>query len=104
MEKKKVRVTRKNDRKDRNGVFKSGYNDWSCNLEKAEQIDADRSKWNVYYFVIFYDTLRVFFVNLKSPVSLIHQAFPHFSVLIFHRQSERCRTTNNPVAYFDMED
>ena len=43
MEKKKVRATRKN------GVFKAGHNDRSFNLENAEHVDADRSKWNVYW-------------------------------------------------------
>lgn len=46
-EKKKVRATRTNGRKDSNGVFKAGYNDRSFNLENAEHVDADRSKWNV---------------------------------------------------------
>lgn len=36
-------------RKDDNGVFKAGHNDLSFNLENAEHIDADRSKWNVYW-------------------------------------------------------
>ena len=49
MEKKKVRATRTNGRKDSNGVFKAGHNDRSFNLENAEHIDADRSKWNVYW-------------------------------------------------------
>ena len=50
MEKKKVRATRKNGRKDSNGVFKAGHNDRSFNLENAEHVDADRSKWNVYEY------------------------------------------------------
>ena len=49
MEKKKVRATRTNGRKDSNGVFKAGHNDQSFNLENAEHVDADRSKWNVYW-------------------------------------------------------
>lgn len=49
MEKKKVRATRTNGRKDSNGVFKAGHNDRSFNLENAEHVDADRSKWNVYW-------------------------------------------------------
>ena len=49
MEKKKVRATRTNGRKDSNGVFKAGHNDRSFNLENAEYVDADRSKWNVYW-------------------------------------------------------
>ena len=49
MEKKKVRATRINGRKDSNGVFKAGHNDRSFNLENAEHVDADRSKWNVYW-------------------------------------------------------
>ena len=44
MEKKKVRATRTNGRKDSNGVFKAGHNDQSFNLENAEHVDADRSK------------------------------------------------------------
>ena len=31
------------------GVFKAGHNDQSFNLENAEHVDADRSKWNVYW-------------------------------------------------------
>ena len=38
-----------NGRKDSNGVFKAGHNDQSFNLENAEHVDADRSKWNVYW-------------------------------------------------------
>lgn len=49
MEKKNVRATRTNGRKDSNGVFKAGHNDRSFNLENAEHVDADRSKWNVYW-------------------------------------------------------
>lgn len=49
MEKKKVRATRTNGRKDSNGVFKAGHNDRSFNLENAEHVDADRSKLNVYW-------------------------------------------------------
>ena len=49
MGKKKVRATRTNGRKDSNGVFKAGHNDRSFNLENAEHVDADRSKWNVYW-------------------------------------------------------
>ncbi len=49
MEKKKVRATRTNGRKDSNGVFKAGHNDRLFNLENAEHVDADRSKWNVYW-------------------------------------------------------
>lgn len=49
IEKKKVRATRTNGRKDSNGVFKAGHNDQSFNLENAEHVDADRSKWNVYW-------------------------------------------------------
>ena len=49
IEKKKVRATRTNGRKDSNGVFKAGHNDRSFNLENAEHVDADRSKWNVYW-------------------------------------------------------
>ena len=49
MEKKKVRATRTNGRKGSNGVFKAGHNDRSFNLENAEHVDADRSKWNVYW-------------------------------------------------------
>ena len=49
MEKKKVRATRTNGRKDSNGVFKAGHNDRSFNLENAEHVDADRSNWNVYW-------------------------------------------------------
>lgn len=44
-----MRATRTNGRKDSNGVFKAGHNDRSFNLENAEHVDADRSKWNVYW-------------------------------------------------------
>ena len=45
-----MRATRTNGRKDGNGVFKAGHNnDRSFNLKNAEQVDADRSKWNVYW-------------------------------------------------------
>lgn len=44
-----MRATRTNGRKDSNGVFKAGHNDQSFNLENAEHVDADRSKWNVYW-------------------------------------------------------
>ncbi|HHT7816542.1 TPA: hypothetical protein ACT2IN_001602, partial [Streptococcus suis] len=37
-EKKKVRATRTNGRKDSNGVFKAGHNDRSFNLENAEHV------------------------------------------------------------------
>ena len=41
MEKKKVRATRTNGRKDSNGVFKAGHNDRSFNLENAEHVDVN---------------------------------------------------------------
>ena len=59
MEKKKVRATRTNGRKDSNGVFKAGHNDRSFNLENAEHVDADRSKWNVYWIICKDTTLRM---------------------------------------------
>ena len=38
MEKKKVRATRTNGRKDSNGVFKAGHNDRSFNLEDRKSV------------------------------------------------------------------
>ena len=48
MEKKKVRATRTNGRKDSNGVFKAGHNDRTFNIENEENDDKERNKWNVY--------------------------------------------------------
>ena len=56
---KKCEQTRTNGRKDSNGVFKAGHNDRSFNLENAEHVDADRSKWNVYWDYLQGYTLRM---------------------------------------------
>lgn len=45
----KVRATRHNGRKGKDGVFKAGHNDRTFNVENADHIDASRSFMNVYW-------------------------------------------------------
>lgn len=46
---KKVRATRHNGRKGKEGIFKAGHNDRSFDLDNAEHIDRDRCFMNVYW-------------------------------------------------------
>ncbi len=46
---KKVRATRHNGRKGKEGIFKAGHNDRSFDLDNAEHIDRDRCALNVYW-------------------------------------------------------
>ncbi len=45
----KVRATRHNGRKGKDGVFKAGHNDRTFKVENAEHIDPNRSFMNVYW-------------------------------------------------------
>ena len=45
----KVRATRHNGRKGKNGVFKAGHNDRSFNIDNAEHVEKDRCYQNVYW-------------------------------------------------------
>ena len=45
----KVRATRHNGRKGKDGVFKAGHNDRTFNLDNASHIDQDRCLMNVYW-------------------------------------------------------
>lgn len=45
----KVRATRHNGRKGKNGVFRAGHNDRTFDVEQADHIDPDRSYMNVYW-------------------------------------------------------
>jgi hypothetical protein len=49
MAKGKLRATRHNGRAGKNGIFKAGHNDRSFNIENADHIDEDRSKFNFYW-------------------------------------------------------
>ena len=46
---KKVRATRHNGRKGKEGIFKAGHNDRSFDLDNADHIDRDRCFMNVYW-------------------------------------------------------
>lgn len=82
MEKKKVRATRTNGRKDSKGVFKAGHNDRSFNLENAEHVDADRSKWNVYW-----DYLQGYNLADENGVRLERKyLFDEVEYLYYHKQ------------------
>lgn len=45
----KVRATRHNGRKGKDGVFRAGHNDRTFDVDNAEHIDADRCSLNVYW-------------------------------------------------------
>lgn len=45
----KVRATRHNGRKGKNGVFRAGHNDRSFDVEQADHIDSSKSYMNVYW-------------------------------------------------------
>ena len=82
MGKKKVRATRTNGRKDSNGVFKAGHKDRSFNLENAEHVDADRSKWNVYW-----DYLQGYNLADENGVRPERQyLFDEVEYLYYHKQ------------------
>ena len=77
-----MRATRTNGRKDSNGVFKAGHNDRSFNLENAEHVDADRSKWNVYW-----DYLQGYNLADENGVRPERQyLFDEVEYLYYHKQ------------------